>query len=72
MSVSNKLLLRKRAIVETVNDELKNIVQEEQSRLGCFDYFIVNILGALSAYCCFQIKPCINVQRTVDTLFSLF
>ena len=27
MSVSDKLLLRKRAIIETVNDELKNIAQ---------------------------------------------
>ena len=26
MSVSDRLLLRKRAIIETVNDELKNIV----------------------------------------------
>ena len=28
MSVSDRLLLRKRAIIETVNDELKNIAQE--------------------------------------------
>ena len=27
ISVSDKLLLRKRAIIETVNDELKNIAQ---------------------------------------------
>ena len=27
MSVSDRLLLRKRAIIETMNDELKNIVQ---------------------------------------------
>ena len=32
MSVSDKLLLRKRAIIETVNDELKNIAQIEHSR----------------------------------------
>ena len=29
MSVSDKLLLRKRAIIETVNNELKNIAQVE-------------------------------------------
>ena len=29
MSVSDRLLLRKRAIIETVNDELKNIAQVE-------------------------------------------
>ena len=31
MSVSDRLLLRKRAIIETVNDELKNIAQVEHS-----------------------------------------
>ena len=67
-----KLLLRKRAIIETVNDELKNIAQVEHSRHRCFDNFIVNLLGAIAAYCMFPKKPCINVQRTVDTQLSLF
>ena len=72
MSVSDKLLLRKRAIIETVNDELKNIAQVEHSRHRCFDKFIVNMLGAIAAYCVFPKKPCINVQRTLDTQLSLF
>ena len=72
MSVSDKLLLRKRAIIETVNDELKNIAQVEHSRHRCFDNFIVNLLGAIAAYCMFPKQPCINVQRTVDTQLSLF
>ncbi len=65
MSVSDKLLLRKRAIIETVNDELKNIAQIEHSRHRCFDNFMVNMLGALAAYCFFPKKPTIRVQ-TVD------
>ncbi|MEE1288622.1 MAG: IS982 family transposase [Bacteroidaceae bacterium] len=72
MSVSDKLLLRKRAIIETVNEELKNIAQIEHSRHRCFDNFIVNILGAIAAYCMFPKKPCINVQRTMDTQLTLF
>ncbi len=72
MSVSDKLLLRKRAIIETVNDELKNIAQVEHSRHRCFDNFIVNMLGAIAAYCMFPKKPCINVQRTLDTQLTLF
>ena len=72
MSVSDKLLLRKRAIIETVNDELKNIAQVEHSRHRSFDNFIVNILGAIAAYCIFPKKPCINVQRTFDTQLALF
>ena len=72
MSVSDKLLLRKRAIIETVNDKLKNIAQIEHSRHRCFDNFIVNILGAIAAYCMFPKKPCINEQRTLDTQLTLF
>ena len=72
MSVSDKLLLRKRTIIETVNDELKNIAQVEHSRHRSFDNFIVNILGAIAAYCMFPQKPCINVQRTFDTQLALF
>ena len=56
MSVSDRLLLRKRAIIETENDELKNIVQVEHSRHRCFDNFIVNLLGAIEAYCLFHKK----------------
>lgn len=72
MSVSDRLLLRKRAIIETVNDELKNIAQVEHSRHRCFDNFIVNMLGAIAAYCCFPKKTCINVERTIDSQLTLF
>ena len=72
MNVSDRLLLRKRAIIETVNDELKNIAQVEHSGHRCFDNFIVNLLGAIAAYCLFPEKPCINVQRTIDTQLALF
>ena len=44
MSVSDRLLLRKRAIIETVNDELKNIAQVEHSIHRYFDRFIINLL----------------------------
>lgn len=37
-----------------------------------FFNFIVNLLGAIAAYCMFPKKPCINVRRTVDTRLSLF
>ena len=72
MSVSDRLLLRKRAIIETVNEELKNIAQVEHSRHRCFDNFIVNLLGAIAAYCLFPKKPSINLQRTIDTKLALF
>ena len=72
MSMSDRLLTRKRAIIETINDELKNIAQVEHSRHRSFDNFIVNILGALAAYCFFPKKPCIACERAIDRQLSLF
>jgi hypothetical protein len=72
ISISDSLLIRKRAIIETVNDELKNIAQVEHSRHRCFDNFMVNLLSASAAYCCFPKKPCIKVRRTYDIQPSLF
>lgn len=63
MSVSDAVLLRKRAIIETVNDELKNIAQVEHSRHRCFNNFIVNMLGAIAAYSLFPKKPEIRVDK---------
>ena len=72
MSVADKLLLRKRAIIETVNDELKNIAQIEHSRHRSFDNFIVNLLGGLAAYFLFPKKPSIQIHRALDTQLALF
>ena len=67
MSKAEIMLIMIRAVIETVNDELKNIAQVEHSRHKAFDNFIVNLLSAIAAYCCFPKKPCINVMRTIDT-----
>lgn len=72
MSVSDRLLLWKRAIIETVIDELNNIAQVEHSRHWPFDNFIVNLLRAISAYCFFPKKSCICVERSVNNQLTLF
>ena len=72
MSLSDKLLLRKRTIIETVNDALRNISQVEHSRHRAVDNFSVNLLGAIAALCCIPKKPCINVTRTIDIQLALF
>lgn len=54
MSIADKILLRKRALIETVNDELKNIAQIEYSRHHSFNNFIVNTLSDIAAYCFFE------------------
>ena len=62
LSDQEKILLRKRAIIETVNDELKNISQIEHTRHRSVDGFLLNILGALAAYAFKPKKPSIRVK----------
>ena len=62
LSNHEKVLLRKRAIIETVNDELKNICQIEHTRHRSLNGFLFNILGALAAYSFFPKKLSINVE----------
>ena len=72
MSVADKILLRKRALIETVNDELKNIAQIEHSRHRSFNNFIANSLSAIAAYCFFEKKPAIDVRFVKDGQLTLF
>ena len=62
MSIADKILLRRRALIETVNDELKNIVQIEHSRHRSFSNFIVNSSSAIAVYCFFEKKLAIDVN----------
>lgn len=60
--IIDKLLLRKRAIIESVNDQLKNISQIEHTRHRSVWNFTVNILAALCAYVLQPKKPSIKIQ----------
>jgi hypothetical protein len=66
MTMSDKILLRKRSVIETVNDELKNICQIEHSRHRSFTNFLSNIVAGLIAYSFLPKKPSIKYQ-TVKT-----
>jgi hypothetical protein len=66
MEMSDKILLRKRSIIETVNDELKNICQIEHSRHRSFTNFLANIVAGLIAYSFLPKKPSIKYQ-TIKT-----
>lgn len=61
MPLIDKLLLRKRGLIETVNDQLKNITQVEHSRHRSIWNFFANILGALIAYSLQPKKPSLNL-----------
>ncbi|MBV5262372.1 IS982 family transposase [Cyanobacterium sp. Dongsha4] len=62
MRLHDKLLSRKRAIVETINDQLKNISQIEHSRHRSPINFCVNILCGLIAYCHQPKKPHLSLE----------
>jgi len=46
LSVWDQLMLRKRALIETINDQLKNICQIEHSRHRSPANFLVNVIAA--------------------------
>lgn len=50
MDFTDKLLLRKRAIIESVNDFLKNVCQIEHSRYQSVSGFFVKVISGLAAY----------------------
>jgi hypothetical protein len=72
LSNEEKLLLRKRSVIETVNDELKNICQVEHTRHRSIAGFILNIMSAIAAYSFFPKKPSIkmDIQETNPRLIA--
>lgn len=63
MNLSDKLLLRKRVIIETINDQLKNISQIEHSRHRSLAGFMTNLLSGLIAYCHQPKKPSLHFRE---------
>jgi hypothetical protein len=63
MPFADKLLLRKRAIIETIVDQLKNISQIEHTRHRSPVNFLVNLLAGLIAYCHQPKKPSLHLER---------
>jgi hypothetical protein len=60
--LSNKLLLRKRAIIVTIHDQLKNICQLEHYRLRSPINFLANLVAGLFAYCNQPTNPSLALQ----------
>lgn len=63
MAMSDKLLLRKRSIIETINDQLKNISQIEHSRHRSPVNFLVNLVSGLIAYSHQSKKPSLHLSQ---------
>jgi hypothetical protein len=63
MHLSDKLLLRKRAIIESIIDQLKNISQIEHSRHRSPMNFVVHLIAGLIAYCHQDKKPGLHLDE---------
>ncbi|NJN47084.1 MAG: IS982 family transposase [Candidatus Competibacteraceae bacterium] len=70
MPLVDKLLLRKRAIIETINDQIKNIQQVEHTRHRSVVNAMVNVLAALIAYTHQPAKPSLNISPNALNLLT--
>jgi hypothetical protein len=66
MPLLDKVLVRKRAVIESINDQLKNISQIEHSRHRSRMNFLVNLIGGLIAYCLQPTKPAMSREICLD------
>ena len=62
MLPEDRINLRKRCLIETVNDELKNVCHIEHTRHRSIDNFATNLFAALIAYNLMPKKPSMNVE----------
>ena len=62
----DKIMLRKRSVVETINDELKNVAQLVHSRHRSLNNFLMNVLAVIAAYTFFDKKPSINIDYEIE------
>lgn len=72
MTMRDKILLRKRSVIETINDQLKNIAQAEHSRHRSFCNFITNLIASLIAYSFQDKKPSIKFETQKTNQLALF
>jgi len=68
MPLIDKILIRKRALIETINDQLKNISQVAHTRHRSVDNFLVNLVAGLIAYTHQPKKPSLNISRADTAL----
>jgi hypothetical protein len=59
-------------VIETVNDELKNICQVEHTRHRSISGFLLNVMSAIAAYSFFPKKPSIkkDIEETKPQLIK--
>lgn len=71
LSVWDRAMLSRRFIIETINDQLKNVTQIEHSRHRSINGFMINLIGGLVAYSLKDNKPSLNItEREFDLVVA--
>lgn len=63
MSLGERLLLKKRGLIESVNGQLKEIFQIEHTRHRSVHNFLTNLMSGLLAYTFQKKKPSLNLEK---------
>ena len=63
MALIDKILLRKRGIIECVNNKLKSVCQIEHHRHRSHWNFLVNLISGIVAYAYDPNKPCVQFTK---------
>lgn len=66
----DKIMLRKRSVIESLNDMLKNVAQLVHTRHRSVHNFLMNLLAAIGAYCFFNEKPEVNFDFDIPPPFQ--
>jgi hypothetical protein len=71
IALFDKILLRKRSIIETINDQLKNISQIGHPRHRSLTNCMINVVAGLLAYSYQEKRPSFNINIKADDLLLL-
>lgn len=66
MPFGDKIILRKRLVIECINDMLKNTAKLVHSRHRSINNFFMNLVAALAAYCFYDNKPEALQEYTIE------
>jgi Transposase DDE domain len=71
MPLEDRLMLKKRSLIESVFHILKDVLHIDHSRHRSPKNFLINFMGALTAYCLYPNKPSIRLEKHEMPKFSL-
>jgi len=70
LNLMDKILLRKRALIETVNDQLKNVCQIEHSRHRSPINAFVHLIAGLVAFTWQEKRPALSWTREEEEILN--